>query len=186
MAALASCCARAADAQFRHREIAMNRKNTVAALALCAAAGLAPTAQANTPVCKAIHATLIEIRTSVGCDAGVSSCFLGEVSGNHGLRGITHFRGDSGAAGPATGLAGFISYSGPFQYRTDHGTLDMRETGVTNTSTGLPQSGAVTAYQQVIGGTGRFAGATGFLFVSGRNVDNTIETTVTGELCLLP
>ena len=50
----------------------------------------------------------------------------------------------------------------------------------------LPQSGAVTAYQQVIGGTGRFAGATGFLFVSGRNVDNTIETTVTGELCLLP
>ena len=61
----------------------------------------------------------------------------------------------------------------------------MRETGVTNTSSGLPQSGAVTAYQQVTGGTGIFAGASGFLFVSGRRVGNVIETTVSGELCFV-
>lgn len=133
--------------------------------------------------CKAIHADLVEVPSTTGCDPGLTSCFLGEVAGNHGLRGTTHFRGDSGAAGPSTGLPGFISYSGPFQYRTANGTLIMRETGVTNQSVGQPQSGAVTAYQQVVGGTGVFAAATGFLFVSGRNVGGTIETAVFGEIC---
>lgn len=135
--------------------------------------------------CKAIHADLIEIPSTVGCNPGRSSCFLGEVAGNHGLRGTTHFYGDSGAAGPATGLAGFISYSGPFEYRTAGGDLVMRETGVTNTGSGQPQSGAVTAYQQVTGGTGIFEGATGFLFVSGRRVGDVIETTVAGEICFV-
>lgn len=133
--------------------------------------------------CKAIHADLVEVRATAGCDAGLSSCFLGEVNGNHGLRGSTHFRADSAAAGPSTGSPGFISYSGVFQYRTAGGTLSMRETGVTNSSTGQPQSGAVTAYQQVVGGSGEYEGASGFFFVSGRNVDNTIETVVFGELC---
>ena len=133
--------------------------------------------------CKAIHATLVEVPATAGCNAGLASCFLGEVSGNHGLRGTTHFRADSAAAGPSTGSPGFISYSGPFQYRTASGNLDMRETGVTNTGSGQPQSGAVTAYQQVVGGSGEFAGASGFLFVSGRRVNNVIETLVHGELC---
>lgn len=149
-----------------------------------AAVSLPLAAQANEARCKAIHADLIEIRSTTGCNPGLGACFLGEVNGNHGLRGTTHFYGDSGAAGPATGLSGFISYSGPFEYRTARGNLQMRETGVTNTSTGLPQSGAVTAYQQVMGGTGVYEGATGFLFVSGRNVNNVIETTVMGELCV--
>ena len=153
------------------------------ALAL-AASQMSFVASANDPSCKAIQADLAEVRATVGCDAGVSVCYLGELDGNHGLRGTTHFRGDSGAAGPSTGLAGFISYSGPFQYRTATGNLDMRETGVTNTSSGLPQSGAVTAYQQVTGGSGEYAGATGYLFVSGRNVDGVIVTHITGELCL--
>lgn len=45
---------------------------------------LAVTAEAKD--CKAIHADLIETRTSEGCDAGLSSCFIGAVNGNHGLR----------------------------------------------------------------------------------------------------
>lgn len=139
---------------------------------------------ANAQTCKSIHADLVEVRSTQGCDPGLAFCFLGEVNGNHGLRGTTHFKGDSGAAGPATGTTGFISYSGPFEYRTATGNLDMRETGVTNTSAGLPQSGIVTAYQQVVGGTGEYEGATGYLFVSGRNVNNVIETFLVGEICL--
>ena len=161
----------------------MNKLTPLLAIALTAALPFA--ASANDPVCKAIHADLVEIRTTEGCNPGLSSCFLGEVDGNHGLRGTTHFRGDSSAAGPATGLAGFISYSGPFQYRTATGNLDMRETGITNTSSGTLQSGRVTAYQQVVGGTGEFEGATGFLFVSGQNVSNVIHTTIHGELCVV-
>jgi hypothetical protein len=169
-----------------HEDITMNKLHCVCVLSIGLAAAYLPlTARANDPVCKAIQAELIEIRVTEGCDAGLSSCFLGEVDGNHGLRGTTHFRGDSGAAGPATGLTGFISYSGPFQYRTATGNLDMRETGVTNTSTGLPQSGSVTAYQQVMNGTGEYAGASGYLFVSGRNVGGVIRTSITGELCVL-
>lgn len=154
-------------------------------LAICLAAALPATAAANDPVCKTIHADLVEVRTTEGCNPGLSSCFLGEVDGNHGLRGTTHFRGDSSAAGPATGLPGFISYSGPFQYRTATGNLDMRETGITNTLAGVLQSGRVTAYQQVVDGSGEFAGATGFLFVSGQNVGGVITTRISGELCLL-
>lgn len=161
-----------------------NRKSIYLLAFSLAACQLSVSAQANDANCKSILADLVEVRATQGCNPGLSVCFLGEVEGNHGLRGTTHFRGDSGAAGPATGSAGFISYSGPFQYRTATGNIDMRETGVTNTSSGLPQSGAVTAYQQVVGGSGEYQGATGYLFVSGRNVGGVISTRVFGELCL--
>lgn len=154
-----------------------------AVLAAGAAAG-SVRAQATDPTCKSIHADLVENRSTTGCKPGHAVCFLGEVDGNHGLRGTTYFKGDSSAAGPSTGLAGFVSYSGVFEYTTDRGTLVTRETGVTNTSTGLPQSGAVTAYQQIQDATGEFAGATGFFFVSGRSASGHVVTQVTGEICV--
>ncbi len=161
----------------------MSNKTMASALALGAALLLGATTAAAAPECKSVHANLVEVKVTEGCDAGLADCFLGEITGNHGLRGVTHFKADSAAAGPRTGSSGFWSYSGPFQYRTAEGNLDMRETGVTNLSSGLPQSGAVTAYQQIVGGTGLFEGATGFLFVSGRNISNVVETTVSGEIC---
>ncbi len=160
----------------------MRKNPMLSSVLMVLLAGTVPGVHAES--CKAMHASMVEIRSTEGCDPGLAFCFLGEVSGNHERRGTTHFKGDSGAAGPATGTPGFVSYSGPFQYRTASGTLDMRETGVTNTRAGLPQSGIVTAYQQVVGGTGDYEGATGYLFVSGRNVSNVIETDVAGELCM--
>lgn len=134
--------------------------------------------------CKAIHAGMEEMRTTTGCNAGLSACFLGVVDGDHGLRGTTHFAADSFVqTSPATS-PGFIIYSGPFEYRTPTGTLTMRETGVSNGTTGQPSSGAVTAYQQVVAGTGDFEGATGYLFVSGRRMSGVVSTQVSGELCL--
>jgi hypothetical protein len=162
----------------------MNTFRPLLAVVVFASLTLLPVAPAAAESgCKAVHATLVEVPATTGCNPGLTSCFLGEVAGNHGLRGATHFRADSAAAGPSTGSPGFISYSGAFQYRTESGNLDVRETGVTNTGNGQPQSGAVTAYQQVVGGSGDFAGASGFLFVSGRRVNNVIETLVHGELC---
>jgi hypothetical protein len=169
------------------REVVMTQRKwkgfVVAVLAAGAAAGSVG-AQATDPTCKSIHADLAESRSTTGCKPGHAVCFLGEVDGNHGLRGATYFRGDSSAAGPSTGLAGFVSYSGVFEYTTDRGTLVARETGVTNPSTGLPQSGAVTAYQQIQDATGEFAGATGFFFVSGRSANGHVVTQVTGEICM--
>jgi len=155
----------------------------LAAALLAGSAAISAGATARDPKCKSIHADLVEDRSTTACRAGHATCFLGEVDGNHGLRGTTYFHADSSAAGPATGLQGFISYSGAFEYATADGTLATRETGVTNTSTGLPQSGAVTAYQQIQDATGEFAGATGYFFVSGFSHSGHVVTQVTGQVC---
>jgi hypothetical protein len=128
--------------------------------------------------CKKIHADLIEVSATEGCNPGLSSCFLGEVDGNHGLRGTTHFAADSARAGPATSPS-FISYSGSFEYRTASGTLTMRETGVTTNGS----EGVVTAYQEIVHGSGLYAGASGHLFVSGHKSGGMIDTFVKGEIC---
>jgi hypothetical protein len=134
--------------------------------------------------CKPVHAGMEEVRSTTGCNAGLGACFLGVVDGDHGLRGTTHFAADSFVpTSPATS-PGFIIYSGPFEYRTGTGTLTMRETGVSNGTSGQPGSGAVTAYQQVVGGSGDFEGATGYFFVSGRRVAGVVTTQLSGELCL--
>lgn len=127
--------------------------------------------------CKAVHASLVEVASTTGCNAGLSSCFLGEVTGNHGLVGVTHFRADSvGTA--ASGSPGSVPYSGPFEYRTASGHLLMRETGVT-----VP--GAVTAHQRIVEASGDFAGVTGYLFVSGTRANGVVTTRVDGEFCYL-
>jgi hypothetical protein len=158
-------------------------RSLTAALAFAALAGSAAADdQAITSACKPVHADLVEARATTGCKPGHSFCFLGEVDGNHGLRGTTYFRGDSaGTAPPAS--PSFLPYSGVFEYTTAGGVLVMRETGLTNQSQGTPESGAITAYQQIVSATGEYAGATGYFFVSGFNRDGRIVTRVTGEIC---
>ncbi|HEV8694559.1 MAG TPA: hypothetical protein VGQ93_10335 [Lysobacter sp.] len=134
--------------------------------------------------CKPIHASLEEVRSTTGCNPGLSACFLGVVDGDHGLRGTTHFASDSYVPTSPSTSPGFIIYSGPFEYRTDTGNLTMRETGVSNGTTGQPSSGAVTAYQQIVNGTGDFEGASGHFFVSGRRVSGVVSTEISGEICL--
>ena len=131
--------------------------------------------------CRDVRGDLVEDQSTTGCKPGEPSCFLGEIRGR-GLRATTHFRGDSGAAGPSTS-PGWISYSGLFEYTNERGTLLMRETGVVNQTTGNLQSGAITAMQVVVSGTGVYAGATGYLFVSGFNRGGHVETEVFGQIC---
>jgi hypothetical protein len=126
--------------------------------------------------CKPIHAEMLEMRVTEGCDAGETFCFLGVVDGNQGLRGTTHFKGDStGTAAPTS--PGSLPYSGPFEYRLMGGTILMRETGVT-----VP--GVVTAHHRIVDATGEFAGATGDFFVFGTRAGTTITTKIDGTLCL--
>jgi len=154
------------------------------AVAVLAAAGTAAvSAQSGQPNCKTIHADLVEDRSTTACKPGHAVCFLGQVDGNHELRGTTYFHADSSAAGPSTGLPGFISYSGAFEYTLPEGTLVTRETGVSNQSRGQPESGAVTAYQKIIDATGGLVGATGHFFVSGFSANGHVVTQVTGEVC---
>jgi hypothetical protein len=162
----------------------LRRELFVAAVLCAATSGTIVTAQEarSGPKCKAVHAVLEEDLATVGCKPSHASCFLGEVHGNHGLRGTTYFNADSGAAGPSTS-PDFRSYSGLFEYTTDRGVLVMRETGVVNTTQGNPESGAVTAFQKVIDASGELTGTTGHLFVSGFSIGGHVETTITGVLC---
>jgi hypothetical protein len=149
----------------------MFRVTALAALAF----GLAPlSAQADN--CKAVHAELLEMRVTEGCNAGETFCFLGVIQGNHGLTGTTHFKGDSvGTAAPTS--PGSVPYSGPFEYRLGSGTLLMRETGVT-----VP--GVVVAHHRIVDATGDFAGATGDFFVYGTRAGTVITTEISGTLCM--
>lgn len=156
------------------------RKTTYASMLLL---GLSLALPAAAQECHAIHGTLLEDRVVTGCDPGEAFCFLGTFQGNQGLQGTTHFKADSAAAGPATGSPGFISYSGPFEYRFPDGVLRIRETGLTNPRKGVDGSGMTLAYHQILGGTGPYAQASGHLVVSGFNVDGHVETLVDGELC---
>lgn len=141
----------------------------------------APAAQ----TCKAVHADLAEAQ-STNCQPGHTTCFRGQVDGNHGLRGTTYFHGEQGALFPS-GAPTFRSYVGTFEYTTATGTLTMREMGLTEPPDGTrpaPESGVVNAFQRIVGGTGEFAGATGYLFVSGFNSNRQVTTTVHGVVCL--
>lgn len=154
---------------------------TVAAVLLAVTARAQQAPEGHT--CKAIHADLVEILSTTGCHPGHTSCFLGEVDGNHGLRGTTYFKGEASALFPS-GAPTFRSYVGDFEYTTSRGTLTMREMGLSEPSGNTTlQGGPVNAFQRIVGGTDDFADATGHLFVSGFNRSGRVVTTVHGEIC---
>jgi hypothetical protein len=149
----------------------------VLALALAGTAGLAAVRAQEVPTCKAVHADLVE-DASTNCRPPHTSCFLGVVDGNHGLRGTTYFKGDPGAGTPPATSPDFRAYSGVFEYATDRGTLTMRETGAVSGTQGV-----VTAYQKITDATGEFAGVTGYVFVNGFTRSGHVTTKVSGEFC---
>jgi hypothetical protein len=116
----------------------------------------------------------------------LSSCFWAKVDGNHGLRGTTHFRGDSSAAGPATGCLDSSAIAVRSSTAPRPETWTWRETGITNTL------------------SGRVAERPGHRLPTGgrrhrrirrrdrlpvrhlrQNVSNVIHTIINGELCVL-
>jgi hypothetical protein len=111
-----------------------------------------------------------------GCTSPNNFCTAGTVRGNHGLNGTTYFRMDGAVRGPAT-APGSIATSGVLVYSTRRGTLTVRESGLS----GL--GAFFTAFQEVLEGTGEYAGATGHLWVAGEQVDNHFEAEVTGVIC---
>jgi hypothetical protein len=133
--------------------------------------------------CWHVRAELSEDAASQGCKPGVASCFLGQVHG-FGLNGTTHFHADGvQSTPPPTATPGWLTYSGLFEYTTAFGTIVTRETGVTHPAAGHAETGAVTAHQQILGGTGFYTGVSGYLFVSGFNIDGHVETEVSGRIC---
>lgn len=130
--------------------------------------------------CKKIHGQIVDVKVTEGCTSPNKFCAEGTVEGNHGFNGTTYFRMDGAVLGPAV-LPGSIATSGVLVYTTDQGTLTVRESGLS----GLSESGQgyFTAFQQVLEGTGDYAGATGHLWVAGTRLPDHFEADLTGVIC---
>jgi len=131
--------------------------------------------------CDSVRAQIIDRSSPEGCTSPLKVCIAGKVKGNRGLNGTTYFVLDAVAAAPPA-AAGFKSSTGTLVYTTMQGTLTVRETGIGKFS-GQPSTGYGSAIQEVINGTGRFAGLTGILFISQKDVRGTFFSDVTGQLC---
>ena len=139
------------------------------------------------PRCKRIHGDLVEVPATVGCKPEHTSCFLGEVDANHGLRGTTYFKVDTGSAPHVPDRADVPRIHG--ELRVHHAARDAHHEGDGATepfNASNPESGVVNAYQRVVGGTDEFEGATGYLFVSGFNRNQRVVTTLHGVICKAP
>jgi hypothetical protein len=136
---------------------------------------------ASADECKTIHALIVDVQVTEGCTSPNGFCAAGTVEGNHGLAGTTYFRLDGAVRGPAT-APGSIATSGILTYTTGLGTLTVRESGLSGLMS-TPEQGFFTAFQQVLEGTGDYAGATGHLWVLGQRIGSEFVSEVRGELC---
>lgn len=116
-------------------------------------------------------------------ESPVGFCAVGSVSSGllKGSKEATYL-----AVGPSAGLPGVeppstISYSANQVFHTDKGDLQMSVVGVSDYA-----SLVFTEVARITGGTGRFANATGNLFISGTFASDGVrfQSRVTGEICL--
>jgi hypothetical protein len=107
----------------------------------------------------------------------------GTISGNQGLDGTVAFVADSGGTPPATAPATSSVFSGILTVATDRGVLEVRETGMFSSRSGNAAGPVLVSWGDVLGGSGRYAGATGDLTFDGRSVDGALIVGVSGQLC---
>jgi hypothetical protein len=139
------------------------------------AAPAKPAAAEKAGDCDQIHAVIIDAQVTDGCTSPNKFCAAGVVIGDHGLIGKTYFITDSAIVGPPT-RPGSIAASGILVYTTSRGTLTARESG-------LSLGAYFSNFDEILSGTGDFAGATGHFWLAGQQVQNHFETNVTGVLC---
>jgi hypothetical protein len=134
--------------------------------------------------CRDIRAELHELKTNDNCTSPLAFCSAGTIDGNFGLDGTTFFNVDGAAATPPE-APGTSSYTGIYTITTAHGTLTLRETGISYPRTGNPEGGVLASIAEVQSGTGRYATTTGILFFHGHNGRGLpSNVAVTGTLCV--
>jgi hypothetical protein len=172
---------------FNHEDLAMKGTQLLSiavAVGCCISAAQAGEDTAPRIVCRSIHAELHELFTTDNCTSPVGFCAAGTIDGNFGLEGTTFFSVDNTGFMPPES-PGITTFVGSFTITTDFGTLTLRESGMSYPRRGNPDGGRVATIDEVLSGTGRFAGATGILFFHGRNgrgLPSDVE--VTGDLCV--
>lgn len=134
--------------------------------------------------CHKINATLFgETLIPPDCPSPVGICGRGLVVGGGLLNGTE--QGTLLGLAPTAGLGAPVpsstfSYVEEIVFTTGHGTLTARAVGIIDAT-----ANKVTSLSSVVSGTGRFAGATGFLYANGEFTDPLhSEVNLIGEICL--
>ena len=143
-------------------------------MAMVASTGMAQT------VCKSVKAVQSDQLITGGCTSPVGFCASGTIDGNHGLRGTSFFSATSFDPIPSDPL-GRLAVPGVSTYTTDEGTITINDVSVFDV-----ERGTFAGVGRIVQGTGRFAGAAGDIFTTGRLLPDgtSFITDVTGELCL--
>jgi len=149
---------------------------------LAIAIGCALITPAGANNCKNIKVLIVDSSEPNGCTSPYGFCAAGTAQGNHRMNGTTYFVLDGASSPPAT-APGWGVTTGLLTYTTPDGTLTVRETGVGKLS-GHPSNGYLTSIEEVVSGTGRFAGATGFLYNNATDVNSVFYSNISGKLCL--
>jgi hypothetical protein len=137
--------------------------------------------------CKQVRARFMNTIVTEDCTSPVGLCTAGVLTGSRLLNGPNTFTAFGLA--PSAGLPGIVpettvSFAGERVMRTERGTLTLSAVGVFDTAP--TAMGEFDELETVIGGTGRFAGATGTLHLFGRaTADRSgFVGNIRGELCL--
>jgi hypothetical protein len=134
--------------------------------------------------CQQVRAKEHAVRVTESCTSPVGFCVEGVITGGGSINGKT--KATILGLTPSVGLPGIepettLSAAGDRTIETSHGTLTLRFTAVFDTV-----RGEFAELLRVTEGTGKFLGATGTLYLTGRlGADGiSIEGDFTGEVCL--
>ncbi|MEV5964528.1 hypothetical protein AB0L70_22340 [Kribbella sp. NPDC051952] len=159
------------------------RSLRIAAIAVAVVGTVAGSSLANaSPRCEQIDATIYDKVVDVGCPPPTQVCVAGTVRGKHGFDGTTVFILGSRGEPPATAPT-YRPVSGTLTYTfKDGSTLTALETSIGNvdTTTGAGHAGGT---QEFTGGTGRYAGATGYAYLGQHWQTDHFVTRIQGEVC---
>lgn len=153
-------------------------------IALCLVAALpfvsAARPRAADEDCKVITGTQKQVLVTDGCTSPVGFCAVGPFKGDHGFRGTTSFSARAFDPIPDDPL-GRQAVPGVSTYTTRDGDrITVDDVSVLD-----PVRGTFAGIGRIVGGTGRFAGATGDVFTYGHSLeDGSFTTTFVIELCL--
>ena len=142
----------------------------VTALAVCL---LAPPG-ARADECRDVDTTIVTTFFVAGCRSPVGICTKGEVPPGP-LGGPTRFSALSVTPGA---LPDMIDYTGKLVIKTRSGNVRIRDRGFVNGATGH-----YFEFQQVVGGTGKYKGATGMLTSQGRMTPTGFSGSLSGVIC---
>jgi hypothetical protein len=135
-------------------------------------------ASASGPSCRKVHARVfLQAEETPTCGSVIGLCASGELHGS--LSGRSSFIGTSFAPTADTPSTDVVVLTGDNRIETSGGVLLTKDAIVLRT-TGNGEFGEI---DQVVGGTGQWAGATGTLTGTGTFIDGVGEALLVGEVC---